>query len=237
MLYPLPSRYVPDPSKQAMDLSFKFPPTCTKSTRWTSLFRGDFPTFPARVKFGVEVFVETRYRTKNVPYRIYWNSGTRHVRFKHSRYNNLSFDLTHSDSIVFSCQLRSFCSPPKAKACFIMFLDISDGCSWRLMMVLQFPFSLGSIGFLSNLTKFWMKGISWGSLKFIAIHCHLYLSGVFCLTCMMTSDSARWCESLWISVVEICRNNVFIQTDGQNWGSLTSTWGKARNNWYRQLPG
>ena len=41
-------------------------------------------------------------------------SRTRHVRFKHSRYNNLSFDLTHYDFIGFSCQLRWFRSSHSA---------------------------------------------------------------------------------------------------------------------------
>ncbi len=40
--------HVPNPSEQAMDLFFKFPTTCTTSTRWTSLFRGDFPTLPSK---------------------------------------------------------------------------------------------------------------------------------------------------------------------------------------------
>ena len=52
------SRYVPDPSKQAIDLSWSFLrilPTCAMNTRRTWLFRGDFPTFPSNPCMAVHV--------------------------------------------------------------------------------------------------------------------------------------------------------------------------------------
>ena len=78
MLHPLHSRYVPDPSKQAIDLSWSFLrilPTCTMNARWTWLFHGDFPTFPSnpcmavscppvlqRLELRLEAYVETPHR-------------------------------------------------------------------------------------------------------------------------------------------------------------------------------
>ena len=109
MLHPLHSRYVPDPSKQAIDLSWSFLrilPTCTISTRWTWLFRGDFPTFPSnpcmavscppvfqRLELGAEAYVETPHRM-NICYTISLSTTVQYIYIYQYIYISIYYNIT-----------------------------------------------------------------------------------------------------------------------------------------------
>lgn len=103
MLHPL--LYIPGMSRtpaNAIDLSWSFLrilPTCTISTRWTWLFRGDFPTFPSnpcmavscppvlqRLELGAEAYVETPHRM-NICY-------TYHYQLLYNKYISIYYNIT-----------------------------------------------------------------------------------------------------------------------------------------------
>ena len=76
MLHPLHSRYVPDPSKEAI-----FPSNSHQHVQWTQGELGcsvviflsiavECPPVPSRFEFGMEAYVETPYRVKIILYYV-----------------------------------------------------------------------------------------------------------------------------------------------------------------------
>ena len=135
MLHPLHSRYVPDPSKQAIDLSWSFLrilPTCMNA-RWTWLFRGDFPTFPSnpcmavscppvlqRLEIGVEAYVETPHRMKFC-YTISLSTTVQYIYINILQYYNITCHYCIRSYRLCGC-LFSVCLCMHVYTRFYMFL-------------------------------------------------------------------------------------------------------------------